>query len=130
MHELSITQALYDLTLDEANGLGANRVTALTVQVGALTAIDPSAVVFYFETMSKGSCAEGALIHFDKVMPTARCQNCHHEMPIPTSATNGSAGFNYAWLQDYNQMVCENCGHQRFELVGGHEFALLSLEIE
>lgn len=130
MHELSITQALFKLTLDEAAASGAQRVIALTVQVGVLTGIDASALVFYFATMSKGSCAEGAQIRFEKIIPTARCQQCGHTIPLAEPDLAGRAAFNHTWLESYTQLVCERCQGTQFELVGGDEFALISLEIE
>ena len=129
MHELSITQALFDLTLREAQSAGVERVAGLEVRVGTLTGIVPDSVRFYFEILSKGSIAEGAALHFEKVMPTARCRQCGTETPLQDAGVEDPA-FAYAWLQEFSEMVCPQCGAQDFELVGGHDFALVSIDVE
>ncbi len=129
MHELSITQSLFDLTLREAGRAGAQRVTRLEIRVGALTGIVPDSVRFYFEMLGKGSIAEGAELHFERVMPVARCRQCGAETPLKDSAEDEQP-FAYAWLQAFSDTDCPACGAQDFALVGGHEFALVSIEVE
>lgn len=129
MHELAITQALFDLALSEAEAAGVARVTGLSVQVGVLSGIDPAAVVFYFEMMSRNTSLAGVRIDFEKVMPVAHCLRCRHQQVL-TAPTNAAAAGSHAWLSDYNSLICPNCAGDDFELVGGHEFALLSLEAE
>lgn len=129
MHELTITKALYDLALSEAQQHQVDSVSMLRVQVGALTGIDPSAVVFYLETMSKGSPLEGVHVDFEKSMPVAQCRACQHCMPISVEENIDQLTFSHMWLSDYSDMVCEQCGHADFELVGGDEFALISMEV-
>ncbi len=129
MHEMTITKALYDLALSEAQAHDAEQVTGLRVQVGALTGIDPSAVVFYLETISKGSPLEGAHVAFEKSMPAAKCRACEHQMTIPVEDNTDQLTFSHMWLRDYADMVCEQCGQPDFELVGGNEFALISMDV-
>lgn len=131
MHELSITQALVDLTLREAAQAGAQRIARLDLRVGALTGIVPDSVAFYFEILTKDTPAEGAALHFERVMPVARCRQCRAETPIAEDRPDGDAPrFAHAWLQAFAEMTCPACGAQDFELVGGHEFALVSMEVE
>ncbi|MCZ7542106.1 MAG: hydrogenase maturation nickel metallochaperone HypA [Anaerolineae bacterium] len=128
MHELSVTQSLFDLTLREAAKAGARRVAGLEVRVGALTGIVPDSVAFYFDLLGKGTIAEGAALRFEKVMPVARCRACGAETPLADSGDD--APFAYAWLRAFGEMTCPACGGDDFELVGGHEFALVSIDVE
>lgn len=130
MHELAITKALYDLAISEASQHSVDSISRLRVQVGALTGIDPSAVIFYLETMSKGSALEGAHVEFDKSMPVAHCRACRHEMIIPVENNTDQLAFSHMWLTDYADMVCEQCGQADFELQGGDEFKLLSMDVD
>jgi hydrogenase nickel incorporation protein HypA/HybF len=128
VHELSVTQALLDLALHEAEAAGAQRVGALEVRVGALTGIVPDSVAFYFEMLSKGTTAEGAELRFVKVMPSARCRQCGEETTL--DAPDDDTPFAHAWLEAFGSMACAACGSEDFELVGGHDFSLVSLEVE
>jgi hydrogenase nickel incorporation protein HypA/HybF len=128
VHELSVTQALLDLALREAEAAGAKRIGALDVRVGALTGIVPDSVAFYFEMLSKGTTAEDAALRFTKVMPTARCRQCGEETTL--DAPGDDTPFSHAWLETFAGMVCAACGSDDFELVGGHDFSLVSLEVE
>ncbi|MBN1285670.1 MAG: hydrogenase maturation nickel metallochaperone HypA [Anaerolineae bacterium] len=129
MHELSVTQALIDLAMQEGRAAGARRITALTVRVGALTGIVPESVTFYFEMLGKGTLAEGAELRYEKIFPEARCRRCGHTAPL-SAQPDEETRFSYAWLEAFAGMVCAQCGAQDFELIGGHDFALVSIEIE
>lgn len=129
MHELSVTQSLLDLALQEGRAAGAHQITALDVRVGALTGIVPDSVTFYFEMLSEGTIAEGAELRFEKVFPKARCRECGQQMPLDVSSDEQTR-FSYAWLEAFTELVCAQCGGDDFELAGGHEFALVSIEIE
>jgi Zn finger protein HypA/HybF involved in hydrogenase expression len=50
-------------------------------------------------------------------------------MPLDVSSGEQTR-FSYAWLEAFTELVCAQCGGDDFELVGGHEFALVSIEIE
>lgn len=47
MHELSITQAILDLALEEARKANAEKIVKIDLVVGELTGIEPEYVRFY-----------------------------------------------------------------------------------
>ena len=129
MHELSITQSLFELTLREAERAGAQRVARLDIRVGALTGIVADSVRFYYEMLSKGTLAEGAQLHFERVLPVARCRRCGAETPLH-DPDGSEARFAHAWLEAFAALTCPACHADDFELVGGHDFALVSIDVE
>jgi hydrogenase nickel incorporation protein HypA/HybF len=76
MHELAITQAILSVVLEAAEAAGARRVTAVGLTVGALTSYVDDSIRFYFELLSKGTLAEGALLRIRREPGEGRCQTC------------------------------------------------------
>ena len=126
MHELGLTQALFDLAMRHARSAGAGRITALEVRVGALSGIVPDSVSFYFDMIAQDTIAAGAALRYEIVPPIARCRQCGRE----TRLAGGENFSPYDWFEQFNALTCPNCGGQEFELLGGREFALASIDIE
>jgi hydrogenase nickel incorporation protein HypA/HybF len=70
-------------------------------------------VVFYFNLLSKGTIAEGAVIDFTHMPATIRCLNCDNVFV--------SEGLN---------LRCPNCSGQQVEIASGKEMYIESLEVE
>ena len=70
-------------------------------------------VQFYWDIVSRGTIAEGAELHFERVPGTLRCQGCHHIFPL-----NG---------RDY---ACPVCGEKQVVVAGGDDFRLESIEVD
>ncbi len=79
MHELSITQSILSLTLEQAKKVNANKITKINLTIGELTGIVEECVHFYFELLSKDTIAAEASLSFDKPPTTAALPPlCHH----------------------------------------------------
>jgi len=75
MHELSISRALLDAALAHAQG---RPVTRLHVSIGALRAVRPGSLAFYFEIVAQGTLCEGAAIE-SRVLPVRLLCGCGAE---------------------------------------------------
>jgi len=113
MHELSVTQSLLEITLRHAEQAGARRVTRLNLVIGELASIVDNSVQFYWDIVSRDTIAEGAKLHFERVLGSLRCLGCGHTFPL-----NG---------RDY---TCPACGEEQVFVVGGDDFRLESIEVE
>ncbi len=113
MHELSITQTLLDIVLEQAAANDAQRVGQVRLVIGEMSGIADESVRFYFELLSKGTIAEGACLAVRRVPATARCREC---------------GERFAF--DRLSWVCPTCGAVQIEIVEGKEMHLESLEVE
>ena len=113
MHELTITQSILEIALRHAEQADAQRIIRLNLVIGELSGIVGDSVQFYWDTMSKGTLAEGSKLHFERVPASLRCLNCEHTFPL-----NG---------RDY---TCPACGEARVVATGGKEFQLESIEVE
>lgn len=111
MHELSITQSILEIALRHADE--AARITRLNLVIGELSSIIGDSVQFYWDIISKGTVAEGAILHFERIKARFRCSDCEKEFE-PNSGN----------------FECPYCGSYQVELVTGREFQLESIEVE
>jgi len=65
MHELSIAIALVELASEEAQRLGAVRVDALFVRLGARSSVAADALRFSFDLAAAGTIADGARLELE-----------------------------------------------------------------
>lgn len=113
MHELSITQSILEIALRHAQKAGAKRITRLNLVIGELSSIVGDSVQFYWDIIGKGTIAEGAALHFERVPATLRCLDCSHTFPL-----------------DGREYACPACGSERIAVAGGDDFRLESIEVE
>jgi hydrogenase nickel incorporation protein HypA/HybF len=113
MHEMSISQALLDMAVDKAGEAGAASIKQINLVIGEMSSVIDESVQFYFDFLSKGTPAEGALLTFKRLPVRARCRACSTEFQPEGEI----------WR-------CPQCGEQNFELCGGSEFYMDSIEVE
>lgn len=113
MHELSLTQNLVEIATEHARRAGASAITAVTLEIGALSGVIPEAVEFAFEACSKGTMAEGAVLEIVTVEGLGHCRDCDREWPM-TALTD----------------PCPQCGAFALDVLQGQEMTLIEMEIE
>ena len=113
MHELSITQSMLDLVLEQAEKAGAREVGRINLVIGEMTGIVEECVQFYFGFISRGTIAEGADLSFKRVPSRARCRACDKLFELEE----------FEW-------TCPHCGGAELEIVEGKELFIESIEVE
>ncbi|HEX2994458.1 MAG TPA: hydrogenase maturation nickel metallochaperone HypA, partial [Anaerolineales bacterium] len=73
MHELAVTQSILDLALKHADQAAAKRVTDIHIVMGELSSNVDDSIQFYWEIIAKGTLAEGAQLHFQRVPAEFEC---------------------------------------------------------
>ncbi len=114
MHELPATQGILNVALEAAQRNGARRISAIDLTIGDLTSMVDDSVQFYFDILSKGTIAEGAILRFRRESATATCADCSHQFSISTPLT----------------ALCPACEGIRLHVSGGREFYVESIEVE
>lgn len=63
MHELSLCQSAVEIIQRQAEQHDVKRVTAVWLEIGALSCVEESAVRFSFEIVCRGTVAQGCDLH-------------------------------------------------------------------
>jgi len=113
MHELPVTQSALNLALRYAEQENAARVTDLYLKIGALSSIVDDSVQFYWDIISRGTIAEGATLHFERVPMRMVCFDCGQ-----------------SYTPEPGTLTCPHCGGEHVQVAGGDEFRLESIGIE
>lgn len=113
MHELSITQDMINVVVDQAEKSGAKKVRRVRLALGELSSVTEESVNFYFEALSKGTIAEGAELIFRTVPATYRCHQCQEQ-----------------FSGEEDRLTCPRCGGSQISLSGGNDIMVESIEAE
>jgi len=113
MHELSITQSMLEVALEQAEKAEAKEIKKINVVIGEMTGIVEQCVQFYFKFLGKGTIAEEAALSFTKVPTAAQCRKCGKHFEVEE----------FAW-------ACPSCGDNDLEITAGKELFVESIEVE
>lgn len=113
MHELAITQSLLGIALDKASEAGAGRIRAIALKIGRLSGYVPEAVQANFEILSPGTLAEGAELRIEWMSISCRCRDCGRE-----------------YQAEVEDLRCPVCRTLNFQITGGREMYIESMEVE
>ncbi len=113
MHELGVTENIVNIVLAKANEAQANKVIQINIVIGELSGFVPECIQFYFDSLSKGTMAQGAVLHFDSIPTQLRCRDCSTIFhPQDT-----------VW-------ACPGCQGRSVEISQGRELYIESIDIE
>ncbi len=113
VHELGLAENTLDLALMHLARLGAEKIVALTIRVGALSGVDGEALRYALEIITRGTAAEQAAIHLEDVRPVCYCVHCEESFDVEVPS--------YA---------CPRCGKLSANLLAGNELDLVSMEVD
>ena len=107
-------ESAMELVERHAAGREGRHVTRVVLRIGALAGIDPEAMRFAFEVVSKGTVADGADFEIEDVPVVAYCLACEREFP------GNSDDFIF---------TCPACGDLSGEVRRGRELELSRIEL-
>ncbi len=113
MHEMSLTESIVEIALEEARKQGARRVMRVFLDVGALSHVEPEALEFCFEAVSAGTAAEGAKLEIERIAGAGWCLDC--ERSVALAERFGA---------------CPQCGRYRVQMTAGDELKIREMEID
>jgi hydrogenase nickel incorporation protein HypA/HybF len=80
MHELSVTENILEIALRHAAEAQANRITNLYLVIGQLSSIVDDSIQFYWDIITRGTPAEGAQLHFERIQTRLSCRIAKHNI--------------------------------------------------
>ena len=110
MHELAIAGHVVDIAARHADG---RRVTKVSLKVGHLRQVVPSALSFSFDLVAQGTSVEGAELVLDEAPAAGLCRRCGAESRLEAFP-----------------LQCGACGGLDLEITQGEELHVESLEME
>ena len=113
MHEMSLTEGVVEIVREEARKQGFSRVKTVWLEIGALSAVDPSAMEFCFDAATRGTLAEGARLEIICTPGQGWCLDC--EKTVKLEERFGA---------------CPECGRSHVQMTGGDEMRVRELEVE
>jgi hydrogenase nickel incorporation protein HypA/HybF len=112
MHELSIAESVLEVVETAARWHDAHRVSAIRLEIGALSCVDAAALRFCFGAVTRGTIADGAQLQIDTAAGEAWCMPCSEAVPL---ATLGNA--------------CPRCGGYQLEITRGDAMKVKDIEV-
>ncbi len=115
MHELAVAKRIVQWVVEYAEANGAARVTDIYMRIGALRGVIGEWVRRYCIYASRGTLAEGALLHIDRVPGSVMCR-CGAVTPLAPG--------------HLDDVACRECGCTELRLWSGREFTLVGICIQ
>jgi len=113
MHEIAIAEGIVRVAEQAARERGFDRVVAVIVEIGELAGVEPQALRFCFDAVTRGGAAAGARLEIESVPGRGWCLRCEREVALP---------------QRFDP--CPHCGSHQVQPTGGTEMRVRSIEAE
>lgn len=114
MHELSLCRSLLRIIekkMVEFDGIAAQRVKTIWLEMGALCGVDETALRFYFPLAAKNTRAADAELKILIMPAQAKCMSC----------------LGYVTIKSFDS--CPLCGNDSLIVESGQELIVKSMEI-
>lgn len=113
MHELAITQSMFEIVLKQAEQSKAKKVTKINLVIGEMTGVVSDCIQFYMDFLSKGTAAEGVIVSVNSVPPIAKCRDCGKTFTVKEL-----------------EWTCPHCAGINLDITGGKELFVESIEVD
>ena len=112
MHEMALAESMLEIVEQTARRNGAARVTAVWLELGALSHVEPDALRFCFDAVTRGSVADAARLTIVATEGQAWCMPCGEAVPL---ARRGEP--------------CPRCGSYQLNVTQGEDMRVKEIEI-
>ena len=112
MHEMSLCESVLQILEDNAKRRGFERVEAVWLEIGALSGVEPGAMRFAFDAVTRGTLADKARLEIIEVPGQAWCMQCSKTVQV---------------RQRFD--ACPDCGSYQLQVTGGEEMQIKELEV-
>lgn len=113
MHEVSLCQSALEIIEQQAKQHGVNKVTAVWLEIGALSCVEESAFRFCFDMACRGTVAQGSQLHIVYRPAQAWCWDCSESVEV-----------------NDHQSACPKCHSLNLKVENGDSLKIKELEVE
>jgi len=113
MHEMSLCEGVLQVLQTEAKTQGFKKVIAVWLEIGDLSSVEPEAMLFSFDVVTRNSLADGAKLNIVNIPGIAWCMQCSKNVTVK---------------QRFDE--CPDCGSFQLQITGGDEMKIKELEVE
>ncbi|SNX53896.1 hydrogenase maturation nickel metallochaperone HypA [Thermoanaerobacterium sp. RBIITD] len=113
MHELSVTESIVNMVLNETKKRDIKKVTKINLVLGELTGFEEDSIKFYFDILSENTPLYGAVLNFKKIKAEFKCRKC--------GMIYNRSNFTFK---------CPNCGESGVLIEKGKELYIDSIDVE
>jgi hydrogenase nickel incorporation protein HypA/HybF len=112
MHETALARGVVEIACEALSAAPGARVAVVRLALGALSHVEPRALLFCFDAAARGTAVEGAALAIERPEGRAHCLDC--DGPVV--------------LQSRTE-ACPRCGGHRLLVTGGEEMRVTELEL-
>jgi hydrogenase nickel incorporation protein HypA/HybF len=113
MRELNAVQSILSKALLQARQSQAKNVKSLHVALGEISELDQASLQQHWESLSRGTPAERAQLHFRSIHAEVQCMACFEK-----------------YHPSHGKIHCPYCGSYGAKILAGEEFFIESIELE
>lgn len=113
MHEVALAEGVLQLIEDAARTQGFASVRAIWLEIGQMSSVEPDALRFCFDAVSRDSIAAGARLEIVDTPGQGWCAHCALSVPMVA-------------LYD----PCPHCGAYHLRVTAGTEMRVRELEVD
>lgn len=114
MHEITLCQNAVEIMLKFGRKNNARRITAVWMNIGALSCVEPEALQFCFELVCRETLAEGCVLHLDTPLAQSRCHDCQNDFRLLRP----------------DVLLCPECGGRNVRVIADDGMKIKRIEIE
>ncbi len=112
MHEVSLVESIVAMVEAERRKQVFSRVRTIRLQVGALGCVEPDALRFCFDAVTRDTVADGAILDIEMIAGQGFCARCERRV---------------AMKEIFD--ACSRCGYAPLRVTAGSELRLAELEV-
>ena len=113
MHEMSLCESIVRTLEEQAGVQDYRRVRTVWLEIGALAGVEPRALRFGFDVVTRGTLAEQARLEIVGLPGEAWCFDCQQTVEV---------------AQRFDP--CPRCQGFRLQVTGGDQMRIKELEVE
>lgn len=115
MHELPVIERITRIAISHAETNLAKKVVRIRIRVGELSDLYEEWMQRYFDFVSKGTLAEGAVLEIEWTPVMFRCDECAKVFPVK--------------IREVTDVLCPSCASGKVTFLSGREYYVKEMEV-